>query len=73
MISHQPSAQIVLLEVDDLVKDVLQDGLGLTAVLHLIGYAQDVSSLTNEVLQVVVLALIGQLCQTDFFLREFVV
>lgn len=73
MISHDPSAQIVLLEVDDLVEDVLQDSLGLGTVLHLIRYAQDVSGLTDEVLQIIILTLVGQLRQTHLFLGEFVI
>lgn len=57
----------------DLVEDVLQDGFGLASVLYLVRNAQNISSLTDEILQISVLAFIGQLSKTHLFLRELVI
>ncbi len=56
-----------------MVQDELQDGLGLSTVLHLVRHAQDVAGLPDEVVQVGVLALVRELGQPHLLLRELIV
>ena len=58
MTNTKESAEIILLEVDDLVQDVFQNRFGLRSVLHLLRHSQDISRLTHKILQVPVLALV---------------
>lgn len=51
----------------------MQDGLGVVWVLHVLSDAQDVSTLANVVLHVVVVALVRELRHFDFFRCELLV
>lgn len=57
----------------DLVQDVFEDSFGVIAILCFLSHTKDVSALADEVLQVCVLAFIGQLGESYFFLRELVI
>lgn len=55
------------------MKYIIEDGLGVVRVVHLLSHAQDVPALLYVVLDVVVHALVRQLRQLYFLARKLLV
>ena len=67
------SRQVRALVLDDLLKNIVQDGLGIIWVFYLLRDAKDVTALTNVILDVLVGALVRKLGHLDFIRRELLV
>ena len=61
------SRQVGALILDDLLKNVVQDGFGIVRIFHVLRDAKDISAFANIVLYVFVGALVRELGHLDLF------
>ena len=67
------SGQGGALVLEDFLENVAEDGLGVVGVRYVLAYTEDVTTLANVVLYVVVCALVSQLRQADLLGRKLLV
>lgn len=61
------------LVIDDLLKYIVKNSLGVVWVLHVLSNSQDVSALSYVVVDVFVLTFVCELCQTNLFTGKLLV
>ena len=59
------SRKISALVLDDLLKYIVQDGFGIIRILYVLGYTKNVATFADIVLDVFVVALVGELGKFD--------
>lgn len=67
------SGKVRALVLNDLLKYIVQDGLGVVWILHVLRDTQDVTTLADVILDIFVIAFVGELSHLDLFRGKLLV
>ena len=67
------SGKVRALVLDDFLKYIMQDGLGVVGIFHVLRDSQDVTAFADVVLDIVIRALIRELGHFDFLRSKLLV
>ena len=67
------SGKVRALVLNDLLKYIVQDGLGVVWILHVLRDTQDVTTLADVILDIFVVAFVGELSHLDLFRGKLLV